>query len=154
MRESYHKPPLPVPASFVEWTATGPSSYRLFEVMRAGRVPVFISDSWVRPEGPDWDAFVVFVKEREVGSIPMLLRERENEWRRRGRAARIAFDDWYSRERAFHSICSGLRGLGMARGRFRRRFFGCAARMVGFQRVFVSRVAKRLQRASSSGEKQ
>ena len=35
----------------------GTSSIRLYEVMRAGRVPVIIADQWVAPTGPDWNKF-------------------------------------------------------------------------------------------------
>jgi len=41
------------------------SSIRLFQVMKARRVPVVISDDWVRPPHVPWDDFCVFLRERE-----------------------------------------------------------------------------------------
>ena len=54
----------------------GVSSWRLFETMRAGRVPVIISDSWIPPNGPKWESFALFVKESEVGQLPMILEKK------------------------------------------------------------------------------
>ena len=49
----------------------GTSSWRLFETMKAGRVPVIISDQWVQPEGPAWIECSVRIREiAEVLSIP------------------------------------------------------------------------------------
>jgi len=37
----------------------GPATYRLFETMEMGRVPVTLSDEWVPPPGPRWDEFSI-----------------------------------------------------------------------------------------------
>lgn len=49
------------------------SSYRLFESLRAGSVPVIISDRLVLPEGPDWSRCSVRVAEKDIASIPERL---------------------------------------------------------------------------------
>jgi hypothetical protein len=64
----------------------GLSSWRLFETMRAGRVPVVISDGWTPPSGIAWDDFAVFVRESDVRAIPELLRALESDWDRRALA--------------------------------------------------------------------
>ena len=79
----------------------GPSSWRLFETMRMGRVPVVISDDWVPPGGIDWESFVVRVPEAEVNSIPERLTELEPEWAARGRRARSEWERCLSYERLF-----------------------------------------------------
>ena len=35
----------------------GTSSFRLYETLAAGRVPVIIADQWVAPVGPNWNSF-------------------------------------------------------------------------------------------------
>ena len=90
----------------------GVSSIRLFEMMRMGRPPVIISDEWVPPEGPDWDTFCLRVPERHIDRIPMLLEARADEAVNMGRAARAAWEDWFSPETTFHRVvewCLDLR---------------------------------------------
>ena len=81
----------------------GTSSFRLFEAMMLGRVPVIVSDQWVPPTGPDWDAFSIRVPEAEVEAIPALLEARAGEAAAMGEAARSAWVEWFSREAAFNS---------------------------------------------------
>ena len=69
----------------------GPSSWRLFETMRVGRVPVVISDDWVPPPGIEWDSFVVRVAEADIRQIPSILASLESESIVRGQRAR---DEW------------------------------------------------------------
>jgi len=71
------------------------SSYRAYEAMAAARVPVIISDEWVRPTGPDWDSFAVFVREDEVERFLAMLEAMEDEAEQRGIAARQAYDQWF-----------------------------------------------------------
>ncbi|MBL4672454.1 MAG: exostosin family protein [Arenicella sp.] len=82
----------------------GVSSWRLFETMRAGRVPVIISDDWIPPVGPTWDSFALFVKERDVMGIPKLLEETETEAVILGANARKEWEKWYSEEVVFSTI--------------------------------------------------
>jgi hypothetical protein len=51
----------------------GASSMRIFEAMRAGRVPVIISDDWLPPPGPPWEDISVRIMEKEVSTIPRIL---------------------------------------------------------------------------------
>ncbi len=82
----------------------GPSSFRLFETMRAGRVPVIISDEWVEPDGPDWNAFSVRVLERQVSEIPRLIQDLEDRAETMGRAARASWEQWFAKDVVFHRI--------------------------------------------------
>jgi len=82
----------------------GASTFRLFETMKAGRVPVILSDQWVPPEGPDWPACSLVVPEREAALIPRLLESREAEAAGMGRAAREQWEQWFSEPVAFHRI--------------------------------------------------
>lgn len=80
------------------------STWRLFETMKAGRVPVIISDQWVAPQGPAWDSFSLRVKENDVSRIPELLEQYESQAESMGRGARKAWEEWFSKEAVFHRI--------------------------------------------------
>lgn len=81
-----------------------PSSIRLFETMRMGRVPVILSDAWVPPIGPAWDRFSIQVREGEIASIPRILEEREAEAVEMGELARKEWEQWFSDEVLFHHL--------------------------------------------------
>jgi Exostosin family len=80
----------------------GTSTWRLFEAMKAGRAPVILSDAWIPPDGPPWEAFSIWVRERDVATIPELLAARESEAAAMGTRARVEWENWFSREVAFH----------------------------------------------------
>jgi len=78
------------------------SSIRLFETLKAGRVPVILSDNWVRPIGCDWDKFAVFVPENEVASIPALLEREEANWPEKARMARQVWEELFAPQTIFN----------------------------------------------------
>lgn len=80
----------------------GASTFRLFEAMMLGRAPVVVSDQWVPPEGPEWDAFSLRVAEDAVDEIPGLLETRRETAPEMGAAARAAWLEWFSPEVSFH----------------------------------------------------
>lgn len=80
------------------------SSLRPFEAMKAGRVPVIISDRYALPEGPDWDAFSIRIPEQNVAMIPRILEEREDEWSQMGMLARKAWEEWFAPDVLFHRM--------------------------------------------------
>ncbi len=82
----------------------GPSSFRLFETMMLGRVPVIVSDQWVPPVGPDWESFSLRIKEAEIHTIPGVLEERAPEAGHMGETARVAWLDWFSESASFHRV--------------------------------------------------
>jgi len=86
----------------------GVSSWRLFETLRAGRVSVVLSDDWVRPPGPDWDACCLFVPEARVGDLPNLLAEAEPRAAAMGAAARREWERWYAEGNVFHTAIEQL----------------------------------------------
>lgn len=51
----------------------GTSSYRLFEAMRFGSIPVIISDELVLPDGPDWQACSISIPERDISRLQDIL---------------------------------------------------------------------------------
>jgi hypothetical protein len=80
------------------------STWRLFETMKAGRVPVIISDQWVAPEGPAWERFSIRVKQNQLPSVPELLERYEPQAVLMGQLARKAWEEWFSKETVFHRI--------------------------------------------------
>ena len=65
----------------------GPSSFRIFETLAAGRVPVIISDDWLAPPRLPWERCAIRVAERQVGEIPQILESFESEWEQRASSA-------------------------------------------------------------------
>lgn len=70
----------------------GLSSFRIFEAMQLGRVPVIIADGWARPAGPDWDTFSLFLSPRRLQELPDLLQHHEDRAASMGLAARCAWE--------------------------------------------------------------
>jgi hypothetical protein len=89
----------------------GPLSYRLFETMEMGRVPVILSDEWVAPPGPRWNEFSVRVPERFVGEISSMLKTFSHRHEAMGRQARVAWEQWFAKPVCFHrliEICADI----------------------------------------------
>jgi hypothetical protein len=82
----------------------GASSIRLYETLRMGRVPVIISDQWVPPDGPDWDAFSIRVDESNIFAIPSLLETYADRAAVMGMKARMVWETWFSKEATFHRV--------------------------------------------------
>ncbi len=100
----------------------GPSSYRIFETMKAGRCPVIISDAWTPPDGPDWSACSLRVAEARIADLPGILGEHRPEAAARGRAARAAWEAWFSPEAAFATVARQCREIQNAAGSPRYRW--------------------------------
>lgn len=82
----------------------GPSTVRLFDTMRMGRVPVILSDQWVEPQGPCWEKFSLRVPEADFARIPALLEEREAAAVEMGLLARVQWEEWFSERVCFHRV--------------------------------------------------
>jgi len=82
----------------------GPSTYRLFETMEMGRVPVILSDEWVPPPGPKWDDFSIRVPEQLVGQVSSILKTFSDHHEEMGRQARLAWEQWFAKPVCFHRL--------------------------------------------------
>jgi len=82
----------------------GTSSFRLYETLAVGRVPVIISDDWVPSPASDWNACSIRVAQSEVASIPALLEKREADWPAMAQAARATFQEWMAPDVLFHRL--------------------------------------------------
>jgi hypothetical protein len=92
-----------------------PSSYRLFEVMQLGRVPIIISDAWVPPDGPAWPAFSIRLAESKLDLIPSLIKERLPEAEEMGRRARREWEKWFSSQRRMVVAAAAIEDLILSR---------------------------------------
>lgn len=82
----------------------GQSSYRIFEAMQVGRVPVIIADHWVAPAGIDWSACSVQIPEKQVHQIPDILESYRPMASQMGDQARKVWLQWFSPERQLNSL--------------------------------------------------
>jgi hypothetical protein len=80
----------------------GASTWRCFEAMRAGRVPVIVSDSWFPPAGLNWSEFSLQIPEASIETIPEVLERFESDAPAMGLKARRAWIENFSLERSFH----------------------------------------------------
>lgn len=76
----------------------GVGSIRLFETMKAGRVPVIISDDYVLPPGIDWESCSLRVSEKQLHTLPSLVRKHQEQWPRMAVAARQVWEQQFSPE--------------------------------------------------------
>lgn len=95
----------------------GTSSFRLFETMKAGRVPVILSDDWVAPEGPVWESFALVVEERNARRLPAILEAHEAAAATMGAVAREQWEQWFSAAVVFHRIVESCLSIRRARRR-------------------------------------
>jgi hypothetical protein len=82
----------------------GTASYRIFEAMRMGSVPVVLSDDWVEPDGPDWAACAVCLPETAVGNVAEQLEPYRQRAESMSLAARAAYDTFFSPDRMLFNI--------------------------------------------------
>ena len=81
-----------------------PSSIRVFEAMKAGRVPVIISDEWVPPKGPRWEEFCIFIPESDITFIPEILKNKEPEFPELARRAQREWSKWFSEDHVWDTV--------------------------------------------------
>jgi hypothetical protein len=96
----------------------GPTSFRLYETMMAGRVPVVISDSWLPAPGIDWSRAVVRIAERDAPRIPALLEALEPRWPELVAGMQAEFFAHLAPDRLWHHFASSIAELARARRRW------------------------------------
>lgn len=94
----------------------GPSSYRQYESMKMGVVPVIISDEWVENKGIDWESCSIRIKEKDVSEIHNILKSRENEYLELGINARKNYEKFMSFENQFHFLSDAAVQMHSLRG--------------------------------------
>jgi len=89
----------------------GTGIIRLFEMLEMGIVPVILSDGWVPPRGPKWEEFSIFVREREVAKLPEILENYEPKRREMERAARSAWERFFSPDKQFNQVIDAIEDI-------------------------------------------
>lgn len=89
----------------------GSSSFRLFETLAAGRVPVVISDRWLPPPRVDWSSCSLRVAEQHVDAVPDVLRERLSDWESLAAQARAVYAEHFREDRLWDHIAESLSAL-------------------------------------------
>jgi hypothetical protein len=127
----------------------GPSTYRLFETLEAGRVPVILSDDWVAPEGPAWEEFSLQVPESRVADVPRLLTDYDPaRIQKMATAARRAWESWFSHPVAFHRMAEWCDTIAQRRKQAGLRLdFAAAANLLHTPPRQLLRFAKRTVQA-------
>jgi len=86
----------------------GASSFRIFETMAAGRVPVILSDEWVAPAGPAWEQCAVFIPESDIDRIGEILESQEGRFPAMASAAHWEWAEWFAPDALFHRMTEAL----------------------------------------------
>lgn len=86
----------------------GVGSIRVFEAMKAGRVPVIISDRYVLPKAIDWDACAIQIYERDIHKIPAIIASKMDDWEAMALAARVAWLSHFSERQFFRYLTDNL----------------------------------------------
>jgi Exostosin family len=86
----------------------GPTSFRMYETMRAGRVPVVISDTWAAPPRVDWNRCIIRVAQKDARDIPAILERAEDRWPELAAAVQDEYRRHLAPDRLWHHYCTSI----------------------------------------------
>lgn len=89
----------------------GAGSIRLFETLKAGRVPIIVADSYVVPDGLEAARCMLRCRESEVAQIPALVAAHRDRWAEMAAKARAFWEDTYSDSALLRTIVGLSQGL-------------------------------------------
>lgn len=101
-----------------------PSSYRLYETMQMGRVPVIISDTWTPSDGPAWPQCSLRLAESRIQDLPDVLRRYEPFHVEMGIEARRNWEQWFAPDIVFLRYLESIESILLERpaGHDERRY--------------------------------
>jgi hypothetical protein len=73
-----------------------PVTFRIYESMALGKCPVIIADQFMPPEGPDWQAYSIFVPENKINKLKQTLQEQESSYYELGEKAYQNWERFFS----------------------------------------------------------
>jgi hypothetical protein len=86
----------------------GVGSARLFETLKAGRVPVIISDGYVPPVGIDWDSCSIRIRENDVRRTREVVAASMDRWPSMAANARAVWERHFSDSNLLANLASGI----------------------------------------------
>ncbi len=86
-------------------------SVRLFETMKAGRVPIIISDGYVLPSGVDWSRCSITIREKDIEDIPHIVESRLADWAEMAAEARRVWLRQFSPTGLFPYLVDQLKAI-------------------------------------------
>lgn len=89
----------------------GVGSVRLFETMKAGRVPIIISDGYVLPSGVDWSRCSITIREKDIEDIPHIVESRLADWAEMAAEARRVWLRQFSPTGLFPYLVDQLKAI-------------------------------------------
>ncbi len=89
----------------------GFGSIRLFETMKARRVPIILADRYALPDYIDWSKCALVVKERDISKIPAFCRAAEAQWEEMAQQARLEWEKHFGDSVLIDSIGAKLSKL-------------------------------------------
>lgn len=89
----------------------GVGTARFYETLKAGRVPVLISDRFVLPARIDWSSCLVVVGEGELDRIPEAIAEAEPRWPQMAANARRIWEENFSLEKTLDYLAANIADL-------------------------------------------
>lgn len=104
----------------------GPSTYRYFETMQLGRVPVIIADQWVEVPGIPWRDFSIRIAETKVAEIPAILSEYKSRAVEMGQMARAVWEQYFSPQSSLDQLALAALDLVSQPYSFSDRWRDCA----------------------------
>jgi hypothetical protein len=89
----------------------GVGSARLFETMKAGRVPIIISDGYVPPIGIDWDSCSIRIREDDIRRIRQVVEANMDRWPSMAANARAVWETHFSELNLLARLASGIQEM-------------------------------------------
>jgi hypothetical protein len=86
----------------------GRSSFRIFETLSAGRVPVIISDGWCPPPGVDWGTCSLRVAESDAPFISAIVEDAIDDWPDLAAGAQQVWSSHFAPSRRWHTFIEAL----------------------------------------------
>ena len=89
----------------------GFGSARMFEAMKAGRVPVIISDGYVLPADIDWSCCSIRIGEREIDKIPEIIERHMEDWPKMAANARLTWEENFSNRKFLRYLVKNIEAM-------------------------------------------
>ena len=90
---------------------TGRTSWRLYEAMQLGAIPVYISDEYYLPwkDVLNWEEFCIFISEKEISDLKeILLKISDERYNKMKKIIKAMYNNFFSLEGVFRNIVNRI----------------------------------------------